>query len=456
VSALVPDTVRDALDLATLTGVRSGKRSYYREFQRSNERLHKTVRAMDSIALALVRPVEGPRALIEQVLTVAAEHLQADWMLLALADDALVDSRPRFLALDERGRWYDGIRALPPELRRELRTLRGTGSCEPAVSDDGWVRVTMTLDGVPVGGLVGRHGLGDSPDDADLAVLRILANQAAVSMHTTDLHQSGLVLQRRAQQLYDEVSQQAKDLTVRNDELRAAEQRLRAADQRELLDGERHRIALELHDSVAQSVLSAGLVVDVCRAESAGRPEAADLATQLAGATALIGKATEQLRSVIYALHHARSQDDVASLPDLLQEMANQHQPHLAVAVRLEGRPTPLGTATEHSLARTAGEALFNVSMHAQATRALVRLRYSLDGVSLFVSDDGTGDPRELRRMLRLSAAGATDGRHRGLANMAARATELGGSLSIRRSRLGGVRISVQIPSAPRATGSNS
>ena len=45
--------------------------------------------------------------------------------------------------------------------------------------------------------------------------------------------------------------------------------------QRELLDAERHRIALELHDSVAQYVLSAGLAVDVCRAEALERDGAA-------------------------------------------------------------------------------------------------------------------------------------------------------------------------------------
>jgi signal transduction histidine kinase len=454
VTSLLKNLTREAPDLATLTGVRSGKRSYYRELQRSNERVQRTVRAMDSISRALVRTVEGPRALIEEVVRVAAEHLQAEWVLLALADGALPDSRPRFLAIDAEGAVHDRVGKLPATLRRELRSLRGAGDSPDgplshvASSDatDRWIRVGMTLDGAPVGGLVAVHRLADAPDEADLSVLRILANQAAVSMHTSDLHQAGLALGRRAQQLYDEVSQQSLDLAVRTGELHAAEQRLRAADQRELLDTERHRIALELHDSVAQVVLSAGLSVDICQAEAGRRPGAADLVDQLAGAKDLMGRASEQLRSVIYALHHARTQEDVASLPDLLQEMADQHRPHLAVSLRVEGRPAALGTRAEHSLARTAGEALFNVSMHAKASRALLRLRYAADQVSLFVSDDGLGDPTQLRRMLRLAAASTADGRHRGLANMAARADELGGTFAIRRSKLGGVRISVQIP----------
>jgi signal transduction histidine kinase len=37
-------------------------------------------------------------------------------------------------------------------------------------------------------------------------------------------------------------------------------------------------------------------------------------------------------------------------------------------------------------------------------------------------------------------------GEHRGLVNMAARARELGGTLSFRRARLGGLQVQVDIP----------
>lgn len=40
-------------------------------------------------------------------------------------------------------------------------------------------------------------------------------------------------------------------------------------------------------------------------------------------------------------------------------------------------------------------------------------------------------------------------GRHRGLANMAARTEELGGEFRIRRSRLGVIRIAVDLPTGP-------
>jgi len=66
--------------------------------------------------------------------------------------------------------------------------------------------------------------------------------------------------------------------------------------------------------------------------------------------------------------------------------------------------------------------------------------------VLLSVADDGNGDPARIRVMLRLAAGSDFDGRHRGLANMQARAHELGGRLEVRRARIGGVRVAVRIP----------
>ena len=438
-------------DLAVLTGVRSGKPTYYQEYQRSNERLQRTVAAMDSISRALVRTVEGPRALIEQILRAAADHLQASWTVLGLVDGELADARPRSLVLDPDGTVQDAPHRIPAVPRCELRAAACRDGADAPPS--GWVRVPMMLGELRVGTLSCLPGPDTRPDEPDLSVLRALANQAAVALHTAGLYQAGIALQRRAQQLCDEVTEQSRMLAGRTEELRAAEQRLRVADQRELIDRERHRIALELHDSVAQTVLTAGLAVDVLRSEVAVLEGGSDVAQRLDDTKGLMATATEQLRSVIYALHHTRTAADVATLPELLAEMAAQHRPHLTVTVRVDGRPSPLGTRVEHALARTAGEALFNVAMHAHARRALVRLRYRPDGVLLRISDDGAGDPPTLRRTLRLARSGVADGRHRGLVGMAERAESLGGAFSLRRARSGGICVEVCIPRAGNGPG---
>ncbi len=436
-----------APDLAALTGVRSSKHSYYPEYRRSDERMQRAVRAMDSISRALVRTVEGPRGLLVEVVRAAAEHLQAPWTLLGLSDGVLPTARPRLVAIGPDGAVLDDEHELDAELRRELGALRAGVWGRQPVDHRAWVRVPMTLDGTVVGGIIGRHGLSADPEAADLSVLRILANQAAVSLHTSQEYQASLTLRRRAQQLYDEATQQAHDLLARDAELRQAEHRLVLARQRALIDSERHRIARELHDSVAQLVLSAGMSVDVARHEAADLGGGDELLERLDGAKELTRRAVEQLRSVIYALHHQGiDEQDVSALPELLAEVAGQHEQHLPVGLRVEGQPFALGIATDHALARIAGEALFNAAVHARATRAVVRLRYAPNLVRLWVADDGDGDPVRLRALLRLQSAGDSDGRHRGLVNMADRATELGGTLSLRRANLGGVRVEVTLP----------
>jgi signal transduction histidine kinase len=95
---------------------------------------------------------------------------------------------------------------------------------------------------------------------------------------------------------------------------------------------------------------------------------------------------------------------------------------------------------------RVAGEALFNTAVHAQARRAGVRLAYGGGRVRLSVSDDGCGRPDAVRRSLRAAGVAGPSGEHRGLVNMAARARELGGTLTFRRARLGGLQVQVDVP----------
>ena len=69
----------------------------------------------------------------------------------------------------------------------------------------------------------------------------------------------------------------------------------------------------------------------------------------------------------------------------------------------------------------------------------------------MWIRDDGTGDPSQLRRLLRLTGRADSDGRHQGLANMARRAHELGGTFTVRRAKLGGIRLEVRIPAGEPA-----
>lgn len=434
-------------DLGALTGVRSGKRSFYPAYVRSMERLERAVEALDRISQALVRSSEGPRALVEAVVHAAADHLHARWLLLAVADGTLPAVRPRFLLRDG-DRLIDDEALLPAEAREHLAVVRDRPwEVGRAHTGDGWVRAPMFLDGEPVGGIVARPGPGLEVAATDLAILRVLANQAAVALYNSFLYESARRLRGRTERLTEAAARQARDLAARNAELAEAQRRLVDAMHRQALDDERHRIARELHDTVAQHVLSAGMTIEVCRAdlERMG-PEAQEVARRLAPAKDLTRIAVEQLRGAIYALHNT-SDEPAGPLPEMLRRLSTVHlKTDLTVEVVVRGRQVPLPAEAERSLLRLVGEALFNTAAHAHATRARVLLVYRPDAVTVTVSDDGDGDPAAVRRLLRLAQTTDLAGRHRGLVNMQTRAEQLGGTLAIRRSRLGGIAVRVRIP----------
>ncbi len=302
--------------------------------------------------------------------------------------------------------------------------------------------VPIVLGGGVVGAFAAWTPANRTLDTTDGAVLSILASQTAVALQNSALYQRGQLLLERAEDAYAEANRTAADLAVRNSELESTQRQLGVAHRHQVVDDERHRIARELHDSVTQAVLSAGMQIEVCRSDipEAERSERLDLAKDLTR------RAVEQLRSAIYALNHS-SDADRTSLPEMLEQLGVVHMPdELAVSVRVGGTPTELPGDAEHALLRIAGEALFNAAVHAHANRAVLRLTYRADSVLLSVSDDGDGDPARMRLILKLAATNDVDGRHRGLANMQARTLELGGALEVRRARIGGIQILVRLP----------
>jgi signal transduction histidine kinase len=426
------------LDLDALTGLRSGKPHYFPEHRTSAERLRRVIAALERISAALMRTTEGSEALVRAVVEAAAEHLSAEWVVFALTDGELVESRPRHLVLGPDGAEWTDVRAVPERVRTHLlAVVSGSGGDDAAhdvAAHRRHVHVPVRLSGRAVGAFVAWTPPDREVDDTDRSVLHILAGQTAAALQNCALLDHSARLLART-------TRQAEDLSRRHAELQATQAELGAARQREVLDSERHRIARELHDSVTQYALSAGMHIELARTEVAD----ARLRAHLDTAKDLTRRAVEQLRSAIYALHHGESGGQ--DLPSMLRRLSAVHMPdELRVEVRIGGEPVPLPAECEQSLFRVAGEALFNTAVHAEASRAVVRLAYRDGRVRLTIADDGRGRPEEVRRSLRAASVACPSGEHRGLVNMAARAGELGGTLTFRRARLGGLQVQVDIP----------
>jgi signal transduction histidine kinase len=206
---------------------------------------------------------------------------------------------------------------------------------------------------------------------------------------------------------------------------------------------ERRRLARELHDTVIQQVLAAGLTIDWCMAEV---PAGSPVYEKLTVAKRLACNAARELRSSLQELIQRPDGDD-EDLPDMLRRLLDTHAtPRLRVGLQVSGTPEPLPSAIRRWLYRFAGECLFNSAVHADARYAAIRLRYADGAVALSVADDGHGRPETLRKIISGEVPGTGGGYHFGLTDIAAWAREMGWTLRVSRADLGGIAMEVQLP----------
>jgi signal transduction histidine kinase len=219
--------------------------------------------------------------------------------------------------------------------------------------------------------------------------------------------------------------------------------RSQSAVQQQVAQQERHQLARELHDGAIQEVLAAGLAIELCLADV---PEGSPAHESLEQARQLTATAVRRLRSLLQNLREgADSRDE--ELPDMLQQLKARHPSHrLDVSVEVTGRPVPLAAAVRRSLFQVASECVFNAAVHGGARRAVIRLSYGGGRFVLCVADDGCGEPQTLMKIIRGEVPGTGGGYHLGLADIAARAREMGWTLRANRSDLGGIAVRVSLP----------
>jgi signal transduction histidine kinase len=143
-----------------------------------------------------------------------------------------------------------------------------------------------------------------------------------------------------------------------------------------------------------------------------------------------------ELRSTIYGLQ--APQDEHSSLRALLLQAvdAGAEQLGFAPSVRMDGLLDTLvqGGVADHLLA-VLRETLSNAARHAAATKVDVLVAVRDDELLLEVTDDGVG----------LVSTG-TSTRRSGLANIASRAEQLGGTLDLESAPGAGTKVSWRIP----------
>jgi signal transduction histidine kinase len=225
------------------------------------------------------------------------------------------------------------------------------------------------------------------------------------------------------------------ELAMAGRQRRLAADRTRAEEDRRRAGEERMRIARELHDVLAHNIslinVQAGVALHLMD-EQPGQSRSALVAIKQASNDAL-----GELRSVLDVLRQgdeAPPRSPASGLAHLDSLVSGAGATGLEVRTRVEGTPRPLSAGTDLAAYRIIQEALTNVTRHAGPATASVLVRYTKDGLTVQVDDDGRGP----------SSPNGTGGN--GILGMRERVAALGGDLDAGPRPGGGFRVLAHLP----------
>ncbi|MET7750945.1 histidine kinase [Micromonospora sp. NPDC005367] len=212
--------------------------------------------------------------------------------------------------------------------------------------------------------------------------------------------------------------------------------RARAEEARRLADGERLRVAQEVHDVVGHGLAAIHMQAEIALHLLEKRPEQAQ--TALAAISGTSKEALDELRVTLAVVRRGDGPAERAPAPGLGQVPALRDRmagAGLPVTVQIDGEPRALPVAVDLAAYRVVQESLTNVLRHAGPATAAVRIRYAPTEVEVEVTDTGRG-----------VAEGGPATTGSGLAGMRERVTALGGSFAAGPAAGGGFRVHARLP----------
>lgn len=206
-------------------------------------------------------------------------------------------------------------------------------------------------------------------------------------------------------------------------------------------EGERQRIARELHDGAVQtlSALVAELDYFQARGLSAKDENRTELLEKVQAWQSL---ARESLTSLRESLGGLRASSDLENgLPHAIEDLLRKMQ-DAGYLVEFECADWPAWLSAEyasHIYAMTR-ESLINISKHAHASRVQIRMYSFEERLYVGITDDGIG----IKQNAPMPSEG--NGYSQGILGMRERAALLGGSVTIESREGKGTRVDIELP----------
>ena len=207
---------------------------------------------------------------------------------------------------------------------------------------------------------------------------------------------------------------------------------------------ERTRLAREIHDTLAQSLV--GLHIQLEAAEEFLDQDPTAARAEIHSARALTRDSLEEVRRSVWDLQPlALSGGALAEA--IHRELTRTREQGIRTSVEVEGAgPESIDRRCELAVLRIVQEALSNVRQHSEANSVAVSVAYTPSTIKVSISDDGVGfEPSSSRGMLSPTGGGF------GLTSMQERARLAGGRIEVRGAPGMGTQIELAIPYQPPA-----
>jgi len=392
------------------------------------QQLKECIRSRDlsALRLACTFPTPGTETdcFFIRLIEVAAEEGRADFVWLSM----------KGVSVDRRKTCFRSGTCLPAweRIHSEVAELGKTVVIEESAHDkyglhdlmmragiSALLSVPLEVDGEAVGSLTCARKSGEQPFTAtDIDFASILARWSALVLSNAGLYRQSQDYYEHVQRLLEEVS--------------AAQ------------DNERRRLAAEIHDGVAQSLVAASYGMRACSA-LLSEGDLDGLERHLTETRQTVQRGIKELRRAIAGLRPVQL-DEVGLVDSVRQAAGALAEDGIACCTEVDEDLPRLSSAEETTTYRIIQEMLTNVRRHSGATAVTVRIHHQNGVYSVEITDNGRGfDVAEVMKDERA-------GKHMGLVGMKERAELLSGSLTVRARPGSGTRMRFTFPVSTRQT----
>jgi signal transduction histidine kinase len=200
---------------------------------------------------------------------------------------------------------------------------------------------------------------------------------------------------------------------------------------------EREHLALDIHDTLAQSFAGIGFQLQAIRDET---PATAPSRQHVEMALAMVRSSHDETRRSIAALRPAYlgQTDLLGSLCEYARRIIDDRS--IAIESSTNGRALSIPLNVADAMFRIGQEAINNSIRHANASTLTITLTFERDVVSLTIKDDGCGFVSDVRQM------------GFGILGMEKRARDAGTQLQITSSATNGTAITISAQTRPHRT----